>query len=143
MTAPSLFDAATGPGTPAGPEPRPVLYLGRCTAKGCRARARIALPRLRRTVERRVSSYGERYELEHHEPAVLLDTPAGRGLVTFAELAARRWLPECIEHRRPLRFAKLEASYDAEKVCNARCMGAYGPSCECSCAGRNHGGRWG
>lgn len=27
----------------------------------------------------------------------------------------------------------------ADKACNARCMGATGPSCECSCAGQNHG----
>lgn len=27
----------------------------------------------------------------------------------------------------------------ADKKCNDRCMGAFGPSCECSCAGGNHG----
>jgi hypothetical protein len=27
-------------------------------------------------------------------------------------------------------------------VCDARCMGASGPSCSCSCGGENHGGRW-
>lgn len=26
-------------------------------------------------------------------------------------------------------------------ACNARCMGAVGPACECSCGGENHGGR--
>lgn len=25
--------------------------------------------------------------------------------------------------------------------CNARCMGAVGPACDCKCKGRNHGGR--
>lgn len=24
-------------------------------------------------------------------------------------------------------------------VCNAKCMGAMGPDCECSCGGKNHG----
>lgn len=24
--------------------------------------------------------------------------------------------------------------------CNAKCVGAFGPSCDCSCGGRNHGG---
>lgn len=24
-------------------------------------------------------------------------------------------------------------------ICNAKCMGAIGPSCECSCGGKNHG----
>lgn len=27
------------------------------------------------------------------------------------------------------------------KPCDARCMGAVGPSCDCSCGGENHGGR--
>lgn len=142
MTAPTLSDDANGPGIPAGPEARPVLYLGRCPAKGCRARARIALPGRRRKTVRYIA-HGIRVEYETTEPAVLLDTPTGRALVTFDELAARRWLPQCVEHRRPLRFARLEGTYDASKVCNARCMGAAGPSCECSCAGANHGGRWG
>lgn len=26
-----------------------------------------------------------------------------------------------------------------DHVCDARCMGATGPSCECSCGGKNHG----
>lgn len=32
--------------------------------------------------------------------------------------------------------------YVAGKVCNAKCMAATGPSCECSCAGKNHGASW-
>lgn len=31
------------------------------------------------------------------------------------------------------------ASQPSRHVCNAQCMGARGPSCECSCGGRNHG----
>lgn len=27
----------------------------------------------------------------------------------------------------------------SQHVCNAKCMGAIGPSCECSCGGKNHG----
>lgn len=30
---------------------------------------------------------------------------------------------------------------ESAKPCGARCMGAVGPSCDCSCGGRNHGGR--
>ena len=30
---------------------------------------------------------------------------------------------------------------DGGHVCNARCMSATGPSCECRCRGENHGGR--
>lgn len=27
-----------------------------------------------------------------------------------------------------------------EKVCGAKCLGATGPNCDCSCGGLNHGG---
>lgn len=31
----------------------------------------------------------------------------------------------------------------AEVVCNAKCTGAVGHSCDCSCGGVNHGGKFG
>ena len=34
----------------------------------------------------------------------------------------------------------VKGTYVADKSCGARCMGATGPTCECTCAGRNHGG---
>jgi hypothetical protein len=44
----------------------------------------------------------------------------------------------CGEHGLyPLR--SLKGRYVAEKGCDARCMGATGPSCDCSCGGANHG----
>lgn len=33
--------------------------------------------------------------------------------------------------------------YNPDKVCSAKCMSATGPSCECSCAGKNHGSSYG
>jgi hypothetical protein len=30
----------------------------------------------------------------------------------------------------------------SDHACDARCMGAVGPNCECSCGGRNHGAHW-
>lgn len=33
----------------------------------------------------------------------------------------------------------VEGRYNPERKCDARCMGAVGPSCECSCGGKNHG----
>jgi hypothetical protein len=30
--------------------------------------------------------------------------------------------------------------YVEEVICNDKCMGASGPSCDCSCGGMNHGG---
>lgn len=45
-------------------------------------------------------------------------------------------------HLHPL-VAEVNGTYFEDKVCSARCMNATGPSCECSCAGMNHGGRHG
>lgn len=33
--------------------------------------------------------------------------------------------------------------YVDEVVCNSKCTGAIGHSCECSCGGKNHGGKFG
>jgi hypothetical protein len=33
----------------------------------------------------------------------------------------------------------IDGKFNAGKACNAKCMGACGPSCECRCAGKNHG----
>jgi hypothetical protein len=35
-----------------------------------------------------------------------------------------------------------EARTNDRKKCDARCTGATGPACSCSCGGRNHGGGW-
>lgn len=38
------------------------------------------------------------------------------------------------------RYASLvQGKYNPDKKCNARCLSATGTSCECSCAGKNHG----
>jgi hypothetical protein len=33
----------------------------------------------------------------------------------------------------------VKGSYSESHVCDARCLNAVGPSCECSCGGANHG----
>lgn len=35
------------------------------------------------------------------------------------------------------------AAVFTEEVCDSRCMGAVGPSCQCACGGENHGAAWG
>lgn len=34
---------------------------------------------------------------------------------------------------------QLQGKVNPRKACNAKCMGACGPACECSCGGKNHG----
>jgi hypothetical protein len=44
--------------------------------------------------------------------------------------------------RMTVKFERLAAVF-TEEVCDARCMGATGPSCSCACGGTNHGASWG
>lgn len=48
----------------------------------------------------------------------------------------------CQSCGRVMQWAYLKANYVAEVACNAKCTGARGPSCDCSCNGKNHGGAW-
>lgn len=41
------------------------------------------------------------------------------------------------------KVTEVKGTYSDKMTCGARCMNATGPSCECSCAGMNHGGRHG
>lgn len=51
--------------------------------------------------------------------------------------------PRCAEHPRlVLAWSMMHGTYNADKGCNERGMGATGPNCECSCGGDNHGGRY-
>lgn len=38
-------------------------------------------------------------------------------------------------------WTSLDATYNPVKECSARCTGATGPACDCSCGGENHGSR--
>jgi hypothetical protein len=41
---------------------------------------------------------------------------------------------------RSLKVNRVKGIFVADKPCDARCMGATGPNCSCSCGGENHGG---
>lgn len=47
--------------------------------------------------------------------------------------------PKCGVARRA---QKVQGTYSEKKTCNARCLASMGPTCECSCAGKNHGASW-
>lgn len=42
-----------------------------------------------------------------------------------------------------VRLQVLRGRYVADHKCDGRCMSATGPSCDCSCGGRNHGANHG
>jgi len=41
-----------------------------------------------------------------------------------------------------MQYGELRATVRPEIACDARCMGARGHSCDCSCGGKNHGAGW-
>lgn len=49
--------------------------------------------------------------------------------------------PKCQDHI--LRAHTVDGTYNPDRACDARCMGAVGPACSCSCGGENHGGKFG
>lgn len=42
----------------------------------------------------------------------------------------------------PVIVRKIKGVHVADKPCNARCLGATGDTCECTCAGMNHGSKF-
>ncbi len=48
----------------------------------------------------------------------------------------------CPTCHRAMKHGKLVAHLAPEHKCDARCTGARGPNCECSCGGANHGAGW-
>ena len=45
----------------------------------------------------------------------------------------------CDDHNTFLTWNQLKGRVNPNKECNGVCMGAVGPSCDCSCGGENHG----
>ena len=48
----------------------------------------------------------------------------------------------CDRCRRPMTYGLLQATRNDAVRCDARCTGARGHSCDCSCGGENHGMAW-
>lgn len=48
----------------------------------------------------------------------------------------------CLACRRECEVNEIYGRYVPELVCGAKCTGAVGNTCDCSCGGANHGGKW-
>lgn len=48
----------------------------------------------------------------------------------------------CLACKGRCEASEIYGRYIAEMVCGSKCTGAVGPSCDCSCAGKNHGGKY-
>ena len=48
----------------------------------------------------------------------------------------------CDSCGKPMQYGVLEVTVDPSVKCDARCRGARGRICSCSCGGKNHGAGW-
>lgn len=64
-----------------------------------------------------------------------------RNLIQTAYAIAINSSPKCQDHIRTAHT--VDGTYNPDRTCDARCMGAVGPACSCSCGGENHGGKFG
>lgn len=61
-----------------------------------------------------------------------------RQVTEGATMGPRATYTPCTEHHVTMDWRPMKAKV-TEKDCNGVCMGAVGPSCDCSCGGENHG----
>lgn len=97
-----------------------VSFIGKCPVKGCKCVIRQDVPGVIRS--RTIGFHFRR---------------------TVQELQAVRTPNDstvfCIHHRRQIWFKRIDGKISDVHVCDARCLNATGPNCECSCGGANHG----
>lgn len=116
----------------------PLRYFGRCVIKGCKHRRVIEPGSVERT---------KLFPGPNGGTLTVLDTD-GRDWPLY-EIGSREQIEAfraaglaCPEHNAVVDFRSGRFTYNPDKVCNAKCMGATGPACDCSCAGANHGGKF-
>ncbi|WP_289009064.1 hypothetical protein [uncultured Thermomonospora sp.] len=108
-----------------------IRYFGKCPIKGCKTRRIVdGGPYMAFRIDGQYHQlnrheYGFRTRQEHIEWAEFM-----RGLDLV-----------CTRHNKFLTWQSGRFTYNPEKICSPRCMGATGPACDCSCGGENHGGR--
>jgi hypothetical protein len=92
----------------------PAVVLGKCKTKGCKCALR-AQEGVGVSLGRDATLEGVAYRVGNYG-----------------------YFGRCTDHGLfPLRT--LKGRYVPEKACDARCMNATGPNCDCSCGGANHG----
>lgn len=107
-------------------------WIGRCPVKGCKNVLHLAVEMTR-----------ERWTETRHDGAngTKREVPKSR---EFATKFGWHWGPghlelRCVRHRYEFRWRQVEGRFSEAHKCDARCMNATGPNCECSCGGQNHG----
>ena len=92
-----------------------------------------------RQCDRKLSVYAQR--AEYRDPQVGWTTG-------FLDAQGRLWhmsrqyvtpLVDCPDCAKTVTTRQVIGTLNPSKACNAKCMCATGPSCECACGGANHG----
>lgn len=96
-------------------------FIGKCWRKGCATIHRMEIPKV----------YSSR-EVGWPRRQVKVLAPA---------YWPNGFQVHCREHKQELRWRMIKATISESHICNAKCTGATGPNCECSCGGKNHGGK--
>lgn len=110
--------------------------IARCKAKACNAVRRFAF-----TVETTQRAYLGR-PVETQTVSVDGGNPINVRDRHGFESVLYRHAGTCPTCSGPATVRPVRGVLVADKTCDGRCMGAFGPSCECSCAGQNHGAKF-
>lgn len=101
-------------------------WIGRCIHPRCKTVVRLTVPMIGRE---EIRNFGSAQQWTH----VNWYPEAGRYYAPYQEGL------HCVEHHRQLRWKAIDGKFSERHTCDARCMNAIGPNCECSCGGVNHG----
>lgn len=108
-------------------------YVGKCRTKGCRHATRVDWHDVQQLDSDRWATSarsGERVLLTPDGASYDHDHPF---MLNGVAVCAR-----CPDHG-VFRLSLLRGRYVEARMCDARCMNATGPNCDCSCGGANHG----
>lgn len=104
-------------------------FIGRCTVKGCTCTLQITVPAKITNHTRNIN-----YFPGCNNPAIWQayqkSEPSYNPHYLFLF---------CAVHKREIAWKQVDGSLNHDHVCDARCTGAKGHSCDCSCGGANHG----
>jgi hypothetical protein len=115
----------------------PPRYFGKCTIKGCKHRRVIEPGSVEQLKLFPGPNGGTLTVLDDNGRDWPLHDIGGREQILVFRAAGLA----CSEHGTVVDFRRGQFTFNPDKVCNARCMGATGPACDCSCRGANHGGK--
>lgn len=110
-----------------------MIYIGKCSTKGCGEATRVRFEDVQHLDSGRFAknAAGEKVLLDELS---LKAYDRERAFILNGVAVSARCAEHGVYRLRPLNGRTVEAI-----KCDARCTGATGPKCDCSCGGANHG----